>query len=105
MTKAGKLDRLVVIQSRTVEQNEYGEEIETWSDSATAWARFLPGGGDERFSAASVYASTEARFQLRWRSDITSQNRLIYDAKIWDILLVTEIGRREGIELKAKASG
>lgn len=100
---AGKLDRRIVIQLKSLSQNAYGEAIETWADLAEVFAQYLTGGGNERFSSAQVYAETQGRFRIRWRADITPQHRIVFDGKEWDILAVDEIGRKEGLEIKVKA--
>jgi SPP1 family predicted phage head-tail adaptor len=101
---SGKLDRLITIQSASVAQNAYGEEILTWSTLATVWAQFLPGGGSERFTSQQVYAEAQARFIIRYRTDVTPENQIVYNGKTWDILSVDEYGGRgNGLEIKAKA--
>ncbi|OAN53892.1 hypothetical protein A6A04_13450 [Paramagnetospirillum marisnigri] len=100
---AGRLDRRVTIQALTTSSDALGGVTETWADLATVWAQFLPGAGKEAYSAAAVHAEAQARFRIRWRSDVTTVHRVIYDGKAWDILAVDEIGRREGLELKVKA--
>jgi SPP1 family predicted phage head-tail adaptor len=99
----GKMDRQITLQKFTVTQDAYGEPIETWTTLAEVWAQYLPGGGNERFAAQQVFAETEARFLIYWRNDVTPVNRLQFDGKGYDILAVQEIGRREGLELRAKA--
>lgn len=101
--QAGKLDRRITIIGKTISRDDYGAEIVSWATRETVWARYLPGGGNERFAAAQVYAETQGRFQIRWRTDVTTDNRILFDGKEWDILDVCELGRREGIEMKAKA--
>lgn len=101
--QAGKLDRRITIQSATLIDDGYGGQVETWGDVATVWAQFLPGGGNERFASAQVYAETQARFRIRWRAGLSPKNRVLFDGKAWDVLAVDEIGRRDGIELRVKA--
>jgi SPP1 family predicted phage head-tail adaptor len=100
---AGKLDRRITIQGVSLADDGYGGQVETWSTVATPWAQFLPGGGNEKFASAQVYAETQARFRIRWRAGITPTNRVVFDGKTWDVLAVDEIGRREGLELRVKA--
>jgi len=101
---AGTLDRLISIQALTTSQDEYGGVTETWTELAQVWARWLPGAGSERFAAGSVHAETQGRFHIRWRADVTPQHRVAWDNKSWEILDVTEIDRRDGLELRVKAA-
>lgn len=100
---AGKLDRRITLRSVTVTQDAYGGVVETYADMATVWAQYLPGGGNERFVSAQVYAETQARFYLRWREGITTQHRVVFDGRDYDIVAADEIGRREGLELRVRA--
>lgn len=102
---SGRLDRLITIQVASMTQNDYGEEIPSWSTLAQVWAQFLPGGGNERFTAQQVYAEAQARFRIRHRSDVTPENQITYDSKTWDILSVDEYGGRGvGLEIRVKAA-
>lgn len=103
--KAGALDRRIIIQSSTQTVDQYGAPRYIWSDVATVWAQYLPGGGDERYSPGQIYAQTDARFRIRYRSDITPLNRIVYNGRIYDILAIEEEGRRVGLVIKAKARG
>lgn len=102
---AGRLDRRIVIEARSVTRAESGEEVESWAALATVWAQLLPMTGREFYSAGgaqNVPAET-ARFRVRWLSSVTPQHRIQADGKTWNIRNVAEIGRREGLELTAEA--
>lgn len=103
MFDAGKLDRRIALQEKTASKDALGGLTESWVTIANVWAQYLTGGGSERFSSAQIYAETQARFRIRWMASITPEHRIVYDGKEWDILSVDEIGRKEGIEIKAKA--
>lgn len=104
--RAGKLDRSIVIQSRTVAQNAYGEGIETWTKIHTATtlaAEVIPFRGNERWTAQQVVGKNAVTFRVRWRDDVTVLNRIVYDGRNYDLHDVREIGRREGLEIDATA--
>lgn len=102
--QAGQLDRLITLQALTVTTDAYGGVVESWSPVATLWAQFLPGGGNEKFTAAQVYAEAQARFRIRYRDDVTPEHRIVDEyGTEWDILGVSEIGRRVGLEIHCKA--
>lgn len=105
MLAAGKMDRRIVIESRSVARSASGEETESWSTFATVWARFQPMTGREFYSAGgaqNVPAET-ARFTVRYLAGVTPQHRITYDGKVWNIRNVAEVGRREGVEITAEA--
>lgn len=104
---AGRLDRRITIQHKTVAQNELGEEVETWADHATVWASKFDVSDGEKVAAAEVSATITTRFQIRYSSDVAEINpgddRVVFDGRTYDIWGVKEIGRREGIEITAAA--
>ena len=40
-------------------------------------------------------------FTIRYRTDITERNIILYDGKIWDIAGIKTLGRREGLAITA----
>lgn len=104
--KATGRDRLITIERKTVTQNDLGEEVETWTAMAQAWAEKRDVSDAERLNAAEVGATISTRFRLLWSDaydDVTPLDRINYDGKRWDIMAVKEIGTREGIEITAFA--
>lgn len=105
MLAAGRLDRRIVIESRSVSRSESGEETETWATYATVWSRKQPMTGREFYSAGgsqNVPAET-ARFVVRYLAGITAQHRIVEGGKTWNIRNVAELGRQEALELTAEA--
>jgi len=99
----GKLDRRVTIESVTLAADGYGGQVETWALLATVWAQVVPLTGRELFQAQQVNAEAEARFRIRWRSDVTPKMRIKHDGDTYEVLYVAEIGRREGLDIMTKA--
>jgi SPP1 family predicted phage head-tail adaptor len=102
--RAGILDRRVVIESYTTAQDEVGEPVKSYTTLDTVWAQVRPLRGQERFVAQQEYAEVTTRFRLRHRTDIDEKMRLVYGGDEYDIVAILEIGRREGLEILAKAS-
>lgn len=105
MIAAGKLDRKITIERKTVTRSGSGEPNETWSTLAIVWAHKLPMTGREFYSAAGAQLVSEetARFRIRWLAGLTAQDRILEGTKVWDIRNVAELGRAEGVELTAQA--
>lgn len=114
--KAGQLDRRVTIQRKTVTISDSGDTIETWANlSVRRPASMWPVRGDERFASPQEVASDQIEFRIRYSADVaalTPLDRIIHPALdadedpddapvryIHDILLVQEIGRREGLKV------
>ena len=99
---AGKMDRLAAISSRTLSQNSYGEQIETFATLATVWAEKVELSGQEQVAAQQVSAEVMTIFRIRWRSDVTATCRLLVDGVTYMIAYIAELGRRERLELTCK---
>jgi SPP1 family predicted phage head-tail adaptor len=103
--RAGKLDRRITIQRVTTAPNAFNEPVETWIDVATVWAQQRPNRGSERFSAQEINGRAVLTFHIRYRGDVTVQNRILYRGRSWNILDIREIGRRVVTEIDVVTQG
>ena len=107
MLAAGSLDRRITFQSRGASKDPRlgTDRAGGWSDHATVWAQVrdvLPSRA-ERLDESINIARRPARIRLRYRSDITSDMRIIHGNRVMQIVAgPVEIGRREGLELMAE---
>lgn len=115
--RAGRLDRFITLQRKTVTQSDTGAEIETWTDiDLRRPASYAPVRGEERIAVGpQIVATEQVEFQIRYTSDVadlSSLDRIIYPAltndspeisprNVYDILAVLEINRREGLRIIA----
>ena len=101
--RAGQLDRRITIERVTTARDEYGDPIETWTDLITIDAEKREPRGREFFAAGTV-AEVNTVFVCRHMDvpSLTTQDRISYDGKDYDIVFVGEIGRREAWEIMAK---
>jgi head-tail adaptor len=112
--RAGRLDRLITIQRKTLTSSDSGDVVETWTTLIERRAAgYRPLKGEERFNAAQVIGTEQVEFRIRYSSnvaDLSQRDRIVYPAladespedvpverDIFDILAVHEIGRREGL--------
>jgi SPP1 family predicted phage head-tail adaptor len=98
-----KLDRRITIQRPVATQNTYGEQVISWVKVADLWAQKRDMKGMERFAAQQVMAQVDTKFVIRYRSDVTPINRLVFEGRNYDIASVLELGRRESLEILAVA--
>jgi head-tail adaptor len=101
----GRLDRRVTLERKTVTHSASGAPIETWSSLATRSASVNPVSGSERFTDPQIVARDQTEFQMRWSpgiADLSPVDRITYGGNVWDILAVSEIGRREGLKIIAQ---
>lgn len=86
--RAGRLDREIEIQKKTVARDSYGQPLETWSTLATVWAAKEDDRGREFFAAQQVQAFAPTRFRIRYRSDVTAGHRVSYGGQVYDVRAV-----------------
>jgi SPP1 family predicted phage head-tail adaptor len=103
--RAGRLDRLVTLGKRTVASlDSYGEEQVTWAD-VQVWAERRELRGDEKWGAQQVIGTAACTYRIYYRTDLDVEDRLVDDSVTYDIHAISEIGRREGLELTCSARG
>ena len=112
--RAGKLDRVITLQRKTVTISDSGEPIEGWAVLALRRpASMKPVSGTERWVQPSLVADQQVEFQIRYSDDVADLSpldRIIFPAlatgaevvgadMIYNILVVQEIGRQDGLQV------
>jgi len=103
---AGKLDRRITLQRATITQDALNNDVHEWAPIATVWGSKRPANARERLSASEIGADLVMVFQIRWSFDVADLNpkdRLVCDGRTFDILGVTEIDYRVGLDITAVA--
>lgn len=104
--QSGKLRRRITIERKNISLSDSGEEVVDWEDVAEVWASIEYDRGYERYANQQNVGRSVARFQFRWSdavSEVTSEHRVAFDGRTFDITDVRKIGRRVGIEIDAFA--
>lgn len=103
--KAGQMDRRLTLRHRTLAtQDANGQQVESWTEYTTVWARKLDISGREFFQAQTKDAEISTRFDIRWRDDVIATDRVTCDDIDYQLVAPpSEIGRREGLTLFAQA--
>lgn len=102
--KAGRRDRRITIERKTATQNTYGEEIVTWATLTTVWADMRPVTGRESYTENQFQSFADTKFRVLYSNvtrTLTTEDRVTYRGRTYDIVSVNEIGRLEGIEILA----
>lgn len=115
--RAGRLDRMITIQRGGSTVGDDGHPVDSWSTLGTLRrpASMVPIRGEERFSAPQYVAREQVEFRVQYAAvlaDLTPLDRIIYPAfesdspltdpetrRVYDIMAVHEIGRREGLQI------
>lgn len=88
MARIGRRDQEVILQRYTTEQNDYGEEVETWSNIGSEWAAIFYGRGSERRQVAMELGSQPANFQFLSNAQtrgLTLKDRIEHNG-VWDVV-------------------
>lgn len=104
--RAGRLDRRITLQRKSITQSDSGDEVIAWQDVAEVWAEKVENRGEERFAAQQFIGHTVKTFRFRWSAavdEVTTEHRIQFDGRDYDITDVREIGRHEGFEVDAYA--
>lgn len=109
MTKAGNLDRRIVIERVTKTVDEFNSPVETWAPFITVWAQRKDSSDRARreiLAADQVGSFLLSFFVIRftaWSKTVTPTDRINYDGHIWNIKGTKETadGRDRFIEISA----
>src|SRR3546814_17497544 len=77
--RTGDMDRRVTLQRFTTTQDEYGEEIQTWTDLTPVFAEVRQPGGKEYLAAAPTHAERRVVFFVSWFPGLPAARRVTYD--------------------------
>jgi len=84
---AGDLRHRVELQRFTETQDPVtGEIVRGFAKVTNLWAHVVPSSVREFIAAQAENSEVTGRITLRYRSDITNKDRIIYREKIYDIL-------------------
>jgi SPP1 family predicted phage head-tail adaptor len=91
---AGRLDRRLTLQTRTVTKDADGGRVETWQDEKQIWAQLIPASSNKAIVADAERESQTVMFKIRSMTIEASENRLIYKGEKYEITGVDEDGPR-----------
>lgn len=103
---AGRLDREITITGPRLNRDGQNDQAETFgpiADNPVVFADPVGVRGYERYIAQQFQGEVELLFMIRWRGDITSKNRILFEGREYDILALMEVGRMEGMAINAKS--
>lgn len=85
----GKLNKRLTFQTKDKDaKGPDGDLIDGYKDEFTVWGSFIFLKGREYFQAAAVNSEIQGKSEIRYREDITSDMKIKYKDKIYEILSV-----------------
>jgi SPP1 family predicted phage head-tail adaptor len=103
--RAGNLTSTIQIQRRGETVDDYGTVTEGWSNVATIRAQIVQQSTDEFLRSAGTVSETGIVFRIRWRADLSNEDRVTYQGQEFDLKEIREIGRRKGLDLRCTGAG
>jgi len=93
----------LTIQTNTPTRGTSGAEVDSWADTVTVWTRKAHKNSREYFAAQKVNSETTDLFIIRYRTGVTTKNRVKYGSSYYDIVGANDPdGRKKEIHLLCK---
>jgi SPP1 family predicted phage head-tail adaptor len=102
--QAGRLDRRLKLFRRTITRGTGGEAVIGYAHAGTEWAARLPLTEQEVAREVAIQGQATVKFRIRYRPDVKTEWRGECDGVMYEITGVDEIGRRAGLNLKARGA-
>ncbi|MGG3737255.1 phage head closure protein [Aeribacillus pallidus] len=83
--KIGNLRHRITVQTATKTPDSMGGGQKTWTDAFSCWAHVRPLNGERRYQAMQVKRELSHEIVMRYRSDITVYNRIVYNGRVFEI--------------------
>lgn len=105
---AGQLYQRIAIEEPTATQDAAGQPIRTWS--ALAGPALLPARvetvtGGETLRGRQVTADAQIVFTTRYRSDVTTQMRVVYESGYYNIVRASDpYGDKRELRIECRAA-
>ena len=97
--RAGKLDRLIVIESKSLVIDSYGQRTNTWATFLSVWSRPIQKDGMEETNDNNRGTKRKVDFRVRWNSTITNEMRVLWEGDYYKIEDIKELGREDGLQI------
>ncbi len=96
------MDCRVILQNVAFTSDGQGGQTETWTDTATIWAKIEPLKAWERMQAMQMQSPVTHKITIRYRSDVTSKSRIKFNDRImWVKEVINKNEANTYLELKS----
>lgn len=100
--RAGELDKRITLQSPSVTQDEAGQPLTTWTDTATVWAHVLHETGMGAIKSGQDMSVVKASIRIRKRA-VNAGERVMFGSQAYDIKAVLPDTQGVFIDLACEA--
>jgi SPP1 family predicted phage head-tail adaptor len=91
----GMMRHSVTIQALQTTTDPTGGRVATWTDIATVKAKVTPISGSEVYTAMRLDTRITHKVMIRYRSDVSAVNRLIFKGRVLNITAAINIEERD----------
>lgn len=108
MLKAGQLDRTIEILARNVVSSSISDAqvrsaaASSFTTVLSGWAKVDDISDEESLRDGKLATRRMKKFTIRYSRNIQQIHVVRYDSKIYEILELLELGRKEGLIIKAR---
>jgi SPP1 family predicted phage head-tail adaptor len=99
--RIGNLRERLEFQTVTETRTSVGGITRTWAESFTVWGRAVFMAGRELEAAEKINAASHLKFEVRYRTDITTKMRVVWRSSHWNIHSVEPDERKTVTVLRA----
>lgn len=100
--RAGLLREQIVVKRRTVTRNDYGEEVDTWTDVLTTRARVDFRSGTRMVDVNEVADPHTVTFIVRLNVQVNVYDRIEWRGRLYSVQSVNEEVTRQQITILAQ---
>ena len=98
----GDMRHNIIVKRVTITRDELnGSIIETWNDQFKLKAKIPRGSGTKTISNDEIFNTSTLTLMTHYR-DVIEKDRIYYNGDNYNILLINEIGFKEGLEIVCK---
>nr|WP_321457428.1 phage head closure protein [uncultured Cohaesibacter sp.] len=103
MLNIGKMDRRLSLErfTQTIEMSGY--PIDEWEILDVVWCEVVDATAQEEETDLGEEQTDRLTFRIRYRSDLTTADRVTYEGTGYNLKQIKEVGRRDALELIAEA--
>ena len=92
----------IIVKRLTITRDPLnGSPIQTWADQFKLKAKIPRGSGNKTIENEEIFNTSTKTFIIHYR-DILEKDRIYYNEDWYKIMLINEIGFKEGIEIVAE---
>lgn len=89
--KAGKMDKHITLQVKTIGFDADRNPETTWNNWRTVWAEALPQTGREFYRLQTMNSEITTVFRIRYNRNVTPHMRVLFGSRALDIIDVINV--------------